>query len=96
VLHKHLKTIVTWDYVNEPGISVAKKWHAPSLESHEDIQLIPAHLAALRNHQRTMGISLESSGGVSAEEAMKDLGWDTGTGDGIGVEEIKLPPSAKW
>jgi len=33
VLNKLLRTIVTFDYVNEPGISIAKKWHAPGLES---------------------------------------------------------------
>ncbi len=103
-LHKHLKTIVTWDYVNEPGLSVAKKWHSPALESMEDdVRILPAHLAAAQQHQSQHAISMESTGGLSAEEIIKDLGW-TGMGDGISMEgeeseEVKptnLPASAKW
>lgn len=87
IVHKHLKTIVTWDWVNEPGISVAKKWHAPSLESfEEDVQILPVHLAALRDQQQSMGVSFESSGGVSADEAIRSLGWEAQT----------LPGSSKW
>lgn len=34
-LIKEIKEIVTWDYVNEPGISYAKKGFSPALESHQ-------------------------------------------------------------
>ena len=98
VTQKCLKTIVTWDYVNEPGLSVAKKWHSPALESfEEDVSIIPAHLAALRNEQaRVARYAMESGNGVSAESVMADLGW-TGMGDGIkNGNELILPPSAKW
>lgn len=94
VVQKNLKTIVTWDYVNEPGLSVAKKWHSPALESYDEHLLVPAHLAALRNEQRQNSISLESNGGVSAESVMQDLGW-TEDGD-VGLEDIAVPASAKW
>lgn len=33
-LIKEIKEVVTWDYVNEPGISYAKKGYSPALESH--------------------------------------------------------------
>lgn len=35
VTNRYLKTIVTWDVVNCPGISIAEKWKSPSLESLE-------------------------------------------------------------
>lgn len=89
-LYKHLKTIVTWDLVNEPGLVVAKKWLSPSLEQYEEsVMITPAHLNALRKYQTTMGVSMESSGGVSAEQALKDLGWITASAE-------SLPPSSRW
>lgn len=93
VIHKNLKTIVTWDYVNEPGLSVAKKWHAPGLESFQEAEITPANLEALRDHETRLGVSMESHGGVSAASIIKDLGWDRykRTENGIVV-----PPSAKW
>lgn len=33
VNHRVLRNIVTWDHVNEPGISIANKWDSPGLES---------------------------------------------------------------
>lgn len=36
VTHKAITKIVTWDVVNEPGISVANKYSVPSLESLHD------------------------------------------------------------
>ena len=35
-VNKHIKLIVTWDYVNEPGLASAHKWNAPGLESRKD------------------------------------------------------------
>lgn len=88
VLHKHIKTIVTWDYVNEPGIGCAKKWHSPALESFDEHRILPAHLAAVNKIQQTASVSMESHGGVSAESVMEDLGWNS--------PEVQTPPSAKW
>lgn len=90
VLQKHLKTVVTWDYVNEPGIPVAKKWNAPALESFaDDTPFIPEHLHALKTQQVNMGmLAMESNGGVSVESVMEDLGWT--------AETVKAPPSARW
>lgn len=33
ILQKVMRTLVTWDYVNEPGIAIATKYNSPSLES---------------------------------------------------------------
>ena len=46
-LNKHMKVLVCWDYVNEPGISVANKYQAPALEGiAEDIEIVPSMLDA--------------------------------------------------
>lgn len=60
-LHKHLAEICTWDYVTEPGISVANKYKAPALES---LQEVPASLSVLRgvvDSDTMKGIGFESS-----------------------------------
>ena len=93
-LEKHLKTVVTWDYVNEPGISVAKKWHSPALESYEEeIRVLPIHLIAAAEQQREMGRGLES-GGVSAESVMEELGWEKPQATETTV--TPLPLSTRW
>lgn len=41
--HKDFTQIVTWDYVNEPGLAPANKYAVPTLESHAiDIETIEA------------------------------------------------------
>ena len=96
-IHKNIRSIVTWDYVNEPGISVAKKWQSPGLESYDEQQFMPAHLSMIRDmqHMRPSSVSMESAGGVSAESVIEDLGWDKGT-EGIDIIVKNAPGSAKW
>lgn len=57
-LIKAVKEIVTWDYVNEPGIDVATKYHSPSLEmySFDNDDLKAAEHRALE-----YGVGMESA-----------------------------------
>lgn len=66
---KIIKEIVTWDYVNEPGIQYAKKTYSPSLESimsHGEQEsfdytvFTEETIVAARNYSRVMGVSTES------------------------------------
>lgn len=71
---KVIKEIVTWDYVNEPGISYAKKTYSPSLESRiqDEINLQSVNndvdytifneetILAAREYSKTIGVSTES------------------------------------
>lgn len=99
-LHKHLKTIVCWDMVNEPGIQVAKRWHAPGLESiagNEEIEAVdeqqltldPQIITSLRDERLRDGVSLESGSGVSVEQVIDDLGLAKEPG-------VVKPASCKW
>lgn len=103
IMHKNIRSIITWDYVNEPGISVAKKWHSPALEAFEEHRVIPAHFAALMNAQRQHGhgLSMESTDAVSVESIIEDLGWNAATLESdSGAEETSAidtrPASARW
>lgn len=75
VVQKTLKTIVTWDYVNEPGISVAKKWHAPGLEGLEEQRVTPAQLRLVVDNTRGHNRGLESTHQLAVDLA-HELGWD--------------------
>lgn len=94
IIHKHLKTVVTWDYVNEPGLNIAKKWNAPSLENYEvDLEeefLIQENtLQAIQQERVASGVSLENNNTVSIEQLMDDLGFGK-------ENRTNRPASSKW
>lgn len=62
-LVKAVKEIVTWDYVNEPGIDVATKYHAPGLESFSFDQ---ADLLLANKKASQMGVGMESAQSILA------------------------------
>lgn len=90
-LMKHLKVIVTWDYVNEPGLDVARKWNSPSLEGMVDLPgseikfTFDDFKVKMKNPGR-VGVGMESSGGVSFEEFASAISESSGA----------LPASASW
>ena len=92
VIHKHLLQIVTWDYVNEPGISVATKWKAPTLESFDEMEVTIDHLVAARAIQQASGIALESNGSSPLDELIGQV-------ETLNLESartLQKPPSANW
>lgn len=73
---KYTRDIITWDFVNEGGIYNANKYHSPSLESYDSVQITPIDLWTLADEQkRQKALGFESSG-VDYEELAKDLGWE--------------------
>lgn len=92
---KFLRAIYTWDYVNEPGMSVAKKWRAPGLESLQEAIMDEAGMREVaRTLSRTKGgHGLESSQSV-LRETMRELGFtEDGTRTASG---LVLPRSSSW
>lgn len=73
VIQKEIKTIVTFDCVNEPGMANAKKWFAPSLECLDEMVIRPAHLKVVVDNTRRGG--MESTRAMAIEVA-RALGWD--------------------
>ena len=77
VINRYIKTIVTFDYVNEPGMSVAEKFNSnnPSLESLEDINISRGQIeAATKQLTSIAGVGMESAQ-LNAFELMQSLGW---------------------
>lgn len=74
IVHRHLKTVVTWDYVNEPGLSVAEKWQSPALESQFDHRFTRGDLEQATSTQ-VAGMAQESVI-LSTGELFNTMGWD--------------------
>jgi len=96
VLNKLLRTIVTFDKVTEPGISVAKRWYAPGLESHANIELyneveiLPIELNEVIEFKKAVGCGFESSLAI-ANEVKQALNWDQ-----VEYEPSQRPASSRW
>lgn len=99
---KVFKEIVTWDYVNEPGISVANKYEFAALESLESIGFDKEHLIMARNLALGSGASMESDRVQSIDRAIKSLGWGESIKptkkrpDVVNEAGLILPPSQRW
>lgn len=72
VKHRALKRIETFDFVTEPGIQFARKYHAPSLEALADITMKREDFAPLL--KRTEGVGMESVRN-GAGELFQAMGW---------------------
>lgn len=79
VMNRFIKTIVTFDYVNEPGMAVAEKYNSPALESMED-------LVFTRGQVEAGSVQLLESSGVGNEsvqlnihELMHAMNWQLPT-----------------
>jgi len=73
-MEKHIRSIITWDHVNEPGIRLATKYHTPTLEAYardDDLVITPEVLQMAARHNVPAG--LESDEHVT--RVMTDLGW---------------------
>ncbi len=85
-MERVLKTIVTWDYVNEPGISAAEKYKSPTLESFDEILTRGQLERGLELYRGAPGVAMEST--ISAEELFQSMGW--------GVTPDVGPKPAAW
>lgn len=75
VMHRYIKTIVTFDYVNEPGMSVAEKYNSPALEGFEETVFTRAQIEkASADMRTTVGVGNESVI-LSGSELLQSLGW---------------------
>lgn len=84
---KNVQLIVTYDLVNEPGISVANKYASPALECANDpVTFTAAQFGSVLNEQRKYAGMEDST--ISVEEVIENFGWNS--------SETNVPPSLKW
>lgn len=86
-----LKTIVTWDMVNEPGISAAEKFKAPALESHKDDEKFFTRNDFERAIKETKaaGVATESVM-LTAGELFASMGWN------VSKDVLAKPSFMNW
>ena len=86
IKHRAIAEIVTWDYVNEPGINFARKYKSPALENlHEQAFSRGELLRAIKSMDRGIGMESAKMTGVSL---FKSLGWS--------FNEREVPNYFKW
>lgn len=78
VKNRDIKSVVTFDYVNEPGMSVAEKFKNPALESHDETTFSRAVMENAINMSAGAGIAQESVV-LNASELFASLGWSANT-----------------
>lgn len=93
---KTLREIITWDYVNEPGIHVANKYSAPSLEALITRHITTDNLIAARDHMRKSGMGLESAAYGNLESAIGALSTSRFEKRASGIIAPKQPTWLKW
>jgi hypothetical protein len=86
---RSLKEIVTFDYVNEPGIATAERWQSPALESGFEMEMSRAMLDRVIMDNRPEGISAESII-VSPVALYNSLNWP------LPNEVARRLPSRGW
>ena len=93
IVRKVLQTVVTFDYVNEPGISLANKFMSPALESHGDELIVTrgALERAVTEAHKGNGVGMESVI-LTADELFKNMGWTNDTS----ANGIVTPSWTQW
>lgn len=74
IIKRVLKTVVTFDYVNEPGMSVAEKYKAPALESEKDVIIPRGSFERILTDPGITSLAQESVA-LSLEELFQTMNW---------------------
>lgn len=91
---KDVYELITWDWVPEPGVRNATKYHSPGLESFDEYKFDPAIIRneiVAAKHAGGMGYGLESSHNdvTRLEIMMKD--YEAGSNS-----PVLRPPALRW
>lgn len=80
VMHRFIKTIVTFDLVNEPGMSIAEKYNSPAMEAYEDTVFTRGTILEADTQMRqVVGVGNESVI-ITGSELMGMMGWERASG----------------
>lgn len=77
--NRHLRNIVTWDFVGEPGIAIATKYSSPALESLDEMNFNRHQLERAANLPGPTGVATESVK-LTANELFRSFGWNLDSG----------------
>lgn len=77
IRNRDIKQIVTFDYVNEPGILYAEKYRSPSLESLEETMFTQTNIQKAIDRQTLRLAFGQESSVLSKEDLFESFGWKT-------------------
>lgn len=72
---KSVTNIVTWDYVNEPGIALANKYQTPSLEGLKEVDDFTKE-DFISARDSALAVGMEDSGSMLTQ-VLTDMGWES-------------------
>ena len=76
---RNLREIVSWDFVTEPGLNVARKYKSPALESYVDQPVTKEDILGAMKHGQVEGMAMESTR-IAGLSLINALGWDVTPG----------------
>lgn len=76
VVKRILKTVVTFDYVNEPGIAVAEKFRSPALEDLDEGVIFTRNQIKRAVKTGSNNVVAQESVSLSASELFQTMGWN--------------------
>lgn len=88
VTRRVLKEIITWDYVNEPGIGIAEKFKSPALEMFDTDMSRHSIERAMSNSK--LGVATESAL-MTVSDLYQSMGWSAPEGS-----KIVRPSYTNW
>ena len=99
--HRHTRDIVTWDYVNEGGIPIARKYFSIGLESHEgqvfamreqvESLIVTPTVLQIAAEKAVQVAGLESNDAQVLLDLQRRLGWTRPAQEGF-----RTPRSLNW
>ena len=87
VTHRNLVDIVTYDWVTEPGINVARKYKSPALEEHGEQTFTRSHFETAVAQAQDHGFAMEAMA-QQTETLFRALGWD--------LSHLSAPKFLSW
>lgn len=81
-----LRNIITFDYVNEPGISIAEKYKSPTLEQYSEVLVTQNNFERVLSN-KAANVALESNL-LTRDELFASFGWQ--------AVEKQAPAYMKW
>lgn len=92
VIKRILRTVVTFDYVNEPGIAVAEKFKSPALENFDEVVFSRGEIERGIKQGAGHGALAQESVNLSAGELFRTMGWQA---DAETLNAFAKPPAWK-
>lgn len=97
-MDRRIKNIITWDYVNEPGLAPANKYNAPGLESFENVieTVSLDQLNTIMSEIKNNPVAMESETTKRLDATLKAFQAGSVSKRDLNAAFKKLPKASNW